>query len=103
MSRCSERKENEPDWSSRKSINLEALNAVLATIDVTIIKERKKLWSRIFHEARICVEPGRGISRANTLQLLIYHKVTGDTTTTPYVVTAMPPKAKLTLPQYQQI
>lgn len=102
MSRCSASTEDELFWPSR-IINLEALNAILATIDVTIIKERKKLWSRIFHEARICSEPGKGISRTNTLQLLIYHKVTGDTATTPYVVTAMSPYTELILPQHQQI
>ncbi|KAL6310254.1 Ion transport protein-domain-containing protein [Sparassis latifolia] len=59
-------------------MSLEKLNTVLGGIDRNGIKKRKNLYNRLYHEARISHEPGKGISFTNMLLLLAHHKLIVD-------------------------
>ena len=52
--------------------------AVLSGVDRAAIKRRKNLYNRLYHEARISHEPGKGISFTNMLLLLAHHKLIVD-------------------------
>ncbi|KAM5541612.1 hypothetical protein V8D89_004802 [Ganoderma adspersum] len=51
---------------------------LLGGIDRIAIKRRKNLYNRLYHEARISHEPGKGISFTNMLLLLAHHKLIVD-------------------------
>ena len=51
---------------------------LLGGIDRVAIKRRKNLYNRLYHEARISHEPGKGISFTNMLLLLAHHKLIVD-------------------------
>ncbi|KAH9939624.1 Ion transport protein-domain-containing protein [Epithele typhae] len=52
--------------------------AVLGGLDRPAMKRRKNLYNRLYHEARISHEPGKGISFTNMLLLLAHHKLIVD-------------------------
>ncbi|KAI0739665.1 Ion transport protein-domain-containing protein [Daedaleopsis nitida] len=53
-------------------------DVLLSSIDRAAIKRRKNLYNRLYHEARISHEPGKGISFTNMLLLLAHHKLIVD-------------------------
>lgn len=55
-----------------------SLEANVNSIDRATIKRRKNVYNRLYHEARISYEPGRGISFTNMLLLLAHHKIIVD-------------------------
>lgn len=59
-------------------MNLRKLNAALNKIDYTEIRRRRNLYSRLYHEANITHEQGKGISFTNMLMLLAHHKLIED-------------------------
>ena len=61
-----------------EGMDLDKLNATLSGIDRAAIKRRKNLYNRLYHEARISHEPGKGISFTNMLFLLAHHKLIVD-------------------------
>jgi len=67
-------------WRSRvvEGVDLDALSADLDKLDRMTVKRRKELYNRIYHEARISYEPGKGISFTNMLLLLAHHKLIVD-------------------------
>ncbi|KAH8105357.1 Ion transport protein-domain-containing protein [Cristinia sonorae] len=81
VARSQASEEDKQLWPSRvvRGVNVDVLNADLANIDPSIIKKRKELYNRLFHEARISFEPGKGISFTNMLLLLAHHKLIVDT------------------------
>lgn len=54
------------------------LNRILGGIDNVKIRKRRTLFSRIYHEAMISQEPGKGISFTNMLLMLAHHKLIDD-------------------------
>ncbi|KAI0331568.1 hypothetical protein GY45DRAFT_1248483 [Cubamyces sp. BRFM 1775] len=54
------------------------VEGILSGIDRAAIKRRKNLYNRLYHEARISHEPGKGISFTNMLLLLAHHKLIVD-------------------------
>lgn len=80
LARSRETQQSSAAWPSRvfEGINLDKLNATLSGIDRAGIKKRKNLYNRLFHEARISHEPGKGISFTNMLLLLAHHKLIVD-------------------------
>lgn len=81
MSRSKASEEDQQLWPTRivNGLNLDVLNANLANVDIAKVKERKELYNKLFHEARISFEPGKGISFTNMLLLLAHHKLIVDT------------------------
>ncbi|KAK7696443.1 hypothetical protein QCA50_001100 [Cerrena zonata] len=65
-------------WRVVDGVNLDVLNSDLNTVDRLLIKRRKELYNRLYHEARISHEPGKGISFTNMLLLLAHHKLIVD-------------------------
>ena len=61
-----------------QGIDVAKLQANVNSIDRALIKRRKNLWNRLYHEARISYEPGKGISFTNMLLLLAHHKLIVD-------------------------
>ncbi len=59
-------------------VDLPKLQFNVNSIDRTVIKRRKNLYNRLYHEARISYEPGKGISFTNMLLLLAHHKLIVD-------------------------
>ncbi|KAI0791303.1 Ion transport protein-domain-containing protein [Abortiporus biennis] len=70
------------DWEEGKlvvdSVSIGTLSHDLDGIDKYAIKRRKNLYNRLYHEARISYEPGKGISFTNMLLLLAHHKLIVD-------------------------
>lgn len=75
------------DGSTPEEHNLDTgkLQASVDVIDRTMIKRRKNLWNRLYHEARISYEIGKGISFTNMLLLLSHHKLIVDQEALVYV------------------
>ncbi|EPS97893.1 hypothetical protein FOMPIDRAFT_1127618 [Fomitopsis schrenkii] len=61
-----------------EGMELDKLNATLSGLDRAAIKRRKNLYNRLYHEARISHEPGKGLSFTNMLLLLAHHKLIVD-------------------------
>lgn len=66
-------------------IDIYGLEANVNSIDRATIKRRKNVYNRLYHEARISHEPGRGISFSNMLLLLAHHKIIVDNEALVYV------------------
>ena len=69
------------NWQTERvyeGVNLRKLNAALNKIDYTEIRRRRNLYSRLYHEANITHEQGKGISFTNMLMLLAHHKLIED-------------------------
>lgn len=77
--RCAENQRSTNMWTSTvDGVDIDKLNATLSGIDRAATKRRKNLYNRLFHEARISHEPGKGISFTNMLLLLAHHKLIVD-------------------------
>jgi voltage-dependent calcium channel len=79
------RAESNDDQSPVEGIDVGKLQANVNSIDRALIKRRKNLWNRLYHEARISYEPGKGISFTNMLLLLAHHKLIVDQEALMYV------------------
>ena len=54
------------------------MERILNDIDYAEIRKRRTLYCRLFHEACISHEPGKGISFTDMLLLLAHHKLIVD-------------------------
>ncbi|OJA17446.1 hypothetical protein AZE42_05939 [Rhizopogon vesiculosus] len=61
-----------------KGLNLRKVNKMLKKIDPNIIRHRRAVYSRLFHEASIINRHGKGISFTDMLFLLAHHKLIVD-------------------------
>lgn len=55
------------------TIDVRKLNAALAQVDFHAVGLRRKRYNRLYHEASISDENGRGISFQNCLRLLAHY------------------------------
>ncbi|OCH86932.1 hypothetical protein OBBRIDRAFT_890152 [Obba rivulosa] len=80
MTRCKASDKDDSLWAPGivEGFDLIKLNETLDHIDRDAIKRRKNLYNRLFHEARISCEPGKGISFTNMLLLLAHHRLIDD-------------------------
>lgn len=67
-----------PGTRSSHGVDLELLNATLSSIDYKEIRRRRKLFSRLYHEAIITHQQKNGISFTDMLFLLAHHKLIVD-------------------------
>ncbi|KAL5522184.1 CCH1 [Sanghuangporus sanghuang] len=69
-------------WTGRNTVvegvDLYKLNKVLDGIDNARIRKRRTLYARMYNEAMISQEPGKGISFTNMLLMLAHHKLIDD-------------------------
>ncbi|KAF9265047.1 hypothetical protein L218DRAFT_899321 [Marasmius fiardii PR-910] len=66
------------DSSMEDGVDISKLNRILSTIDYAAIRKRKTTYSRLYHEACISHQPGKGISFTDMLLLLAHHKLIVD-------------------------
>ncbi|KAJ3843127.1 Ion transport protein-domain-containing protein [Lentinula raphanica] len=59
-------------------LDINKLNNVLDGIDYTAIRKRRAIYNRLYHEATIAHQQGRGISFTDMLLLLAHHKLIKD-------------------------
>ena len=59
-------------------IDLHKLGEVLNGIDYSAIRRRRNLYSRLFHEASISHQQGKGISFTDMLLMLAHQKLIVD-------------------------
>ncbi|KAH9024879.1 Ion transport protein-domain-containing protein, partial [Lactarius pseudohatsudake] len=79
LATCTDKGDHDyPDNKSTHGVNLRSLNTTLSTIDYAAIRRRRKLYSRLYHEAIITHQHGKGISFTNMLLLLAHHKLIVD-------------------------
>jgi hypothetical protein len=69
---------NSGTGSATHGVDLRLLNATLSTIDYEDIRRRRRLFSRLYHEAIIIHQPKKGISFTDMLLLLAHHKLIVD-------------------------
>lgn len=68
-----------PDYPfDLKGLDLRKVANALGRMDPTVIKKRKAIYSRLYHEAIISHRPGVGISFTDMLLLLAHHKLIVD-------------------------
>ncbi|KAI0822128.1 Ion transport protein-domain-containing protein [Trametes gibbosa] len=72
--------QNRSSWSEKfvEGYDFNKVDVILSGVDRVAIKRRKNLYNRLYHEARISHEPGKGISFTNMLLLLAHHKLIVD-------------------------
>ncbi|KAF5341523.1 hypothetical protein D9758_012561 [Tetrapyrgos nigripes] len=59
-------------------VDLSKLDTALNGIDYAAIRKRRAIYTRLYHEATIAHQPGRGISFTEMLLLLAHHKLIVD-------------------------
>ncbi|KAJ3718090.1 Ion transport protein-domain-containing protein [Lentinula guzmanii] len=69
-------------WSTSSNyaegLDINKLNNVLDGIDYSTIRKRRAIYNRLYHEATIAHQQGRGISFTDMLLLLAHHKLIKD-------------------------
>lgn len=74
--------EEDRSWNTRgavvEGIDLYKLNKILDGLDNAKIRKRRTLYARMYNEAMISQEPGKGISFTNMLLMLAHHKLIDD-------------------------
>ncbi|KAG9312662.1 Ion transport protein-domain-containing protein [Chiua virens] len=59
-------------------IHVRKLNKLLSKIDFSVIRKRRAVYTRIYHEANVMYYRGNGISFTDMLMLLAHHKLVDD-------------------------
>ncbi|OCF72967.1 high-affinity cell membrane calcium channel [Kwoniella mangroviensis CBS 8886] len=62
----------------RRAVDIRRLEAQIAHIDYRQVRERRLLFSRLYSEAKISEENGRGISFTSMLMMLAHYKLIDD-------------------------
>ncbi|KAK8858595.1 hypothetical protein IAR55_002824 [Kwoniella newhampshirensis] len=62
----------------KRAVDVRRVEAQIAQIDYRQVRDRRQLFSRLYHEARITEEPGRGISFTAMLMMLAHYKLIDD-------------------------
>lgn len=78
MAACANPKERNRRTRIVDGLDLHGMSNILGTIDYKAIRKRRMIYSRLYHEANISHEYGRGISFTNMLHLLAHHKLIVD-------------------------
>jgi hypothetical protein len=66
------------DTSVSQDLDARRLNHVLSDVDYTAIRKRRKLYNRLYHEARMMIQYNRGLTFTATLELLAHYKLIVD-------------------------
>lgn len=78
---------DQPDNASSRSyvitgvkhaVDIRRVAEQIAQIDYRQVRERRQLFSRLYNEARISEEPGKGISFTAMLMMLAHYKLIDD-------------------------
>ena len=63
---------------TKRAVDFRRIEAKIKTIDYDQVRKRRRVYTRLYHEARISEEPGRGISFTSMLMMLAHHKLIDD-------------------------
>ena len=70
-------------------VDVGKLNRILNGLDSAKLRKRRTLYARVFNEAMISQEPGKGISFTNMLLMLAHHKLIDDREALVYVLSLL--------------
>ena len=59
-------------------VSVARLNQVLSSVDYGQTRKRRAIYNRLYHEALVVEDPGKGISFTNMLLLLAHYKIIDD-------------------------
>lgn len=62
----------------KRAIDVRRVEHLISQIDFRQVRARRQAFAKLFHEARLSEEPGRGISFTAMLMLLAHHKLIDD-------------------------
>ncbi|WRT67795.1 uncharacterized protein IL334_004769 [Kwoniella shivajii] len=62
----------------KKAVDIRKIEHQITQIDYRKVRERRHLFSRLYNEAKISEEPGRGISFTSMLMMLSHYKLIDD-------------------------
>lgn len=62
----------------KHAVDIRRVAEQIAQIDYRRVRERRQLFSRLYNEARISEEPGKGISFTAMLMMLAHYKLIDD-------------------------
>lgn len=62
----------------KHAVDIRRVAEQIAQIDYRQVRERRQLFSRLYNEARISEEPGKGISFTAMLMMLAHYKLIDD-------------------------
>jgi voltage-dependent calcium channel len=87
MAACNDTRDSEHSPSSKvvDGIDTNKLRNVLKGIDYAAVRRRRNMYSRLYHEASISHQQGKGISFTDMLLLLAHHKLIVDREALMYV------------------
>ena len=63
---------------AKRAVDVRRVEHLISQIDYKQVRERRQLFARLFHEARLSEEPGRGISFTAMLMMLSHNKLIDD-------------------------
>ncbi|THH14934.1 hypothetical protein EW146_g5467 [Bondarzewia mesenterica] len=81
LATCKATGDTDTSWNRStiiEGVDLDKLNRNLSRIDYSAIRKRRNLYSRLYHEASISHQHGKGISFTDMLLLLSHHKLIVD-------------------------
>jgi len=80
QARCKPSNDSQYSWPGRivDGVDLSKLEKALKEIDYTAIRKRRAVYARLYHEASISHQQGRGMSFTDMLFLLAHHKLIVD-------------------------
>jgi voltage-dependent calcium channel len=78
LASCTDTTDRKSGTTSSHGVNLGLLNAALSRIDYKAIRRRRQLFSRLYHEAILTHQHGKGILFTDMLLLLAHHKLIVD-------------------------
>ncbi|ORY24315.1 high-affinity cell membrane calcium channel [Naematelia encephala] len=63
---------------AKRAVDVRHVESQIAQLDLRKVRERRQLFARLYNEARISEEPGRGISFTSMLMMLAHYKLIDD-------------------------
>ena len=63
---------------AKRAVDVRKVEHIISQIDYHQVRERRQLFARLHHEARLSEEPGRGISFTSMLMMLAHNKLIDD-------------------------
>ena len=62
----------------KQAVDVRRVEALIGQIDYDKVRKRRQTFARLFHEARISEEPGRGISFTAMLMMIAHYTLIND-------------------------
>jgi hypothetical protein len=69
----------------KTAVDMDRLQDIISNIDYNKVRERRRIFARLYNEARISEEPGKGIGFTAMLMLLAHYKLIEDEEALQYV------------------